>query len=53
MQAFKQLSAAPAGDAQIMIPSLFNLLGNAENLDRARRGKIARMLRDVEASNET
>jgi ankyrin repeat protein len=50
MQAFQQLSATPMADAQTMLPALFNLLGNAEELERARREKIARMLRNAGAS---
>lgn len=50
MQAFEQLSATPMGDAQTIIPPLFDLLGNAEELERVRRGKIARMLRIAGAS---
>lgn len=50
MQAFQQLSATPVGDAQTMIPPLFDLLGNAGDLERARRGRIARMLLSAGAS---
>ncbi|MGB8701934.1 MAG: ankyrin repeat domain-containing protein, partial [Thermosynechococcaceae cyanobacterium] len=51
MQAFQKLAATPAGDAQTMLPSLFSFLGNAENLERSRRGQIARMLRRAGASD--
>jgi ankyrin repeat protein len=50
MQAFKELSEEPMGNAQTMVPKLFDLLENARDLDRARRGKIARMLLNAGAS---
>jgi ankyrin repeat protein len=45
IQAFQQLQeTSMMGDAQTMIPQLFNLLGNAEELEKSRQVEVARIL---------
>lgn len=51
IRAFQELSETPMGNAQEIIPSLFDLLGNAGNHERADRGKIARMLLSARISD--
>lgn len=45
MQAFQQLKeVSMMGNAQTMIPQLFDLLGNAEELEKSRQAEVARIL---------
>ncbi|QYO63538.1 ankyrin repeat domain-containing protein [Leptolyngbya sp. 7M] len=45
MQAFQQLKeTSMMGDAQTMIPQLFDLLGNVEELEKSRQAEVARIL---------
>lgn len=50
IQAFQNILANPLGSVQTMVPNLLDLWANVGDLERSRRGQIARMLRDAGAS---